>query len=58
MLVTIMICSDPECAEPVELWGELEELEATLCECGCALQAIAFCEGTAEAATLPLPLAA
>ena len=53
MLVAVMICSEPGCAEVQELWGEdLEELEAVLCDCGCALQAIAFCHGEVARAAL------
>ncbi len=56
-----LICSDPECGEVEDLWRELEELEATLCDCGCALLAIAFYEGVPLLAAdrqEPEPLAA
>jgi hypothetical protein len=50
VLVATLICSDPDCDEVVELWGELEELEAAICDCGCGLQAIAFSEDEPEPA--------
>jgi hypothetical protein len=44
-LYAILLCTDQACAEEFEAWGELEELEAMLCEsCGCALLPQAFCE--------------
>jgi hypothetical protein len=50
VLVATLICSDPDCDEVVELWRELEELEAAICDCGCGLQAIAFFEDEAQPA--------
>jgi hypothetical protein len=44
MLYITLICSDPECAEELEGWGDLDELETMVCECGCTVQAIAFSE--------------
>jgi hypothetical protein len=44
MLYAVLICSDPECAEEFEGWGEPGDLETMACDCGCTLQAIAFCE--------------
>ena len=44
MLYAILICSDPECAEEFEHFGEPAEFEKLACDCGCTLQAIAFCE--------------
>jgi hypothetical protein len=49
MLYAVLICSDEECAEEFEAWGEPGDFEKLACECGCTLQAIAFCEAqTAE----------
>lgn len=43
MLFAILICSDEACAETVEAWGELEELDHLTCDgCECVLQALAF----------------
>jgi hypothetical protein len=44
MLYAILICSDPDCAEELEAYGELEDFEKLACDCGCTLQAIAFGE--------------
>ncbi|HEX2233365.1 MAG TPA: hypothetical protein VHG69_08375 [Thermoleophilaceae bacterium] len=44
MLYAVLICSDEECAQEFEAWGEPDDFERLACECGCALQAIAFCE--------------
>jgi hypothetical protein len=44
MLYAILICSDPACAEEFESWGEPADFEQLACDCGCTLQAIAFCE--------------
>ena len=45
MLDATLICTDPDCAEELEAWGEPEQLEALLCVgCGCQLQALAFCD--------------
>jgi hypothetical protein len=52
MLYARLICSDVECAEEFEAWGEPGDFEALVCECGCTLQAIAFCE--AQPATIRL----
>ncbi len=44
MLWVTLICSDGECEYVVETAGELEELEAMACDCGCALQVISISE--------------
>jgi hypothetical protein len=45
MLYATLICTDPDCAEELEAWGEPEQLEVLLCvSCGCQLQPLAFCE--------------
>jgi hypothetical protein len=44
MLYAILICSDPACAEEFEAYGEPDDFERLACDCGCTLQAIAFCE--------------
>ena len=45
MLYATLICTDQDCAEELEAWGEPEQLEALPCvSCGCQLQALAFCE--------------
>jgi hypothetical protein len=44
VLYAILICSDPDCAQDFEGWGELDDFETMACECGCTLQALAFCE--------------
>ena len=53
MLYAILICSDPECAEEFEAWGDPANFDKLVCECGCTLQAIAFCE--AQPATIRPP---
>ena len=50
MLYATLICSDPECPEEFEAWGEPADFEPLMCDCGCTLQAIAFCE--AQPATI------
>ena len=57
MLYAILICSDPECAEEFEGYGEPAELEHLACECGCTLQAIAFCEAQPVQLAPPAQLA-
>ena len=42
MFLAQLLCSDESCAESIETWGTLEELEASACECGCALQLISL----------------
>jgi hypothetical protein len=44
MLYATLICSDPDCAEEFEAWGEPDDFEKLICDCGCTLEAIAFCE--------------
>jgi hypothetical protein len=45
MLYATLICSDPDCGEELEAWGEAGDFDALLCvSCGCELQALAFCE--------------
>jgi hypothetical protein len=63
MFIALLICSDESCAEELESWGTLEELEASACDCGCSLQVLAvseveFEEAVAPAAYAALPLAA
>ena len=43
MFVARVICSDSDCAEELEVHaGSLAELERLLCDCGCALELIAW----------------
>ena len=43
MLVARLICSDPECtAEAEATAGTLAELETLACDCGCALEVLAW----------------
>ena len=43
MFVARLICSDADCAEELEVHaGSVEELERLLCDCGCALELIAW----------------
>jgi hypothetical protein len=44
MFLAQLLCSDESCAESIETWGTLHELEASACECGCTLQVIAISE--------------
>jgi hypothetical protein len=45
MLYAILICTDQDCAEEFEAWGEPAEFDLMACEgCGCVLHAIAFCD--------------
>ena len=50
MLWVTLICSDSECEYVVEDAGELEELEAMACDCGCVLQVIEVSEAVDAAA--------
>ena len=40
MLLALLICSDDDCEAVYEAWGDLEELEALSCDCGCTLQVV------------------
>jgi hypothetical protein len=52
MLCATLICTDSACAEEFEAWGELDDLEALLCEgCGCVLQVIAVSEVSSATVT-------
>ena len=43
MFVARLICSDSDCAEEQEIHAaSLEELERLMCDCGCALELIAW----------------
>ena len=43
MFVARLICSDSDCAEESEFYaGTLAELERLMCDCGCALELIAW----------------
>ena len=43
MFVARLICSDSDCAEEQEIHaGSLAELERLMCDCGCALELIAW----------------
>ena len=53
MLWVTLICSDTACEYVVESAGELEELEAVACDCGCTLQVVDISE--AEDAVLSHP---
>jgi hypothetical protein len=44
LLYAILICSDPECAEELEAFGDPADFERLACDCGCTLEAIAFGE--------------
>jgi len=44
VLYAILICSDLDCAEEFESWGDTTDFERLACDCGCTLEAIAFCE--------------
>jgi hypothetical protein len=44
MLYATLICSDPACADEFEAYGGPDDFERLACDCGCTLQAIAFCE--------------
>ena len=44
MLWVTLICSDGECEYVVETAGELEDLEAMACDCGCTLQVVEISE--------------
>jgi hypothetical protein len=44
MLYATLICSDPDCAEELEAYGEPADLDRLACHCGCTLEAIAFYE--------------
>jgi hypothetical protein len=55
MLHATLICTDESCAEEFEVWGELHDFDALLCDgCGCALQVVALSE-TAPAPVTHLP---
>jgi hypothetical protein len=52
MLVARLICSDPECIEVFEARAvTLAELEALACDCGCALEIVAWPDAVEEPPT-------
>ena len=55
-----LVCSDPGCAE--EIAGDaatLRELDALICECGCALEVIGWPDVAGRVpAPVPVPVAA
>jgi hypothetical protein len=58
MLVARLICSDPECPETFEARADtLAELEALACDCGCALEIVAWPD-VLDASPAPLELVA
>jgi hypothetical protein len=58
MLHATLICTDEDCAETVEVWGELDALALVLCDgCDCLMQIIAVSE-PAPAPLVHLPLRA
>ena len=54
MVYALLVCSDGRCPESFETWGELTELEALACECGCALQLISVSDVEIEETALAL----
>ena len=63
MVHALLVCSDDDCPTELETAGTLEQLEELACDCGCTLQAIAFCEAQpveirAQAPRIELRLAA
>jgi hypothetical protein len=56
MLYATLICTNEECAREFEAWGDLADFEALACECGCTLQAIAFCEAQPATIRPPAPV--
>ena len=54
MFLVELVCSEESCDFTVETVGELLELEALVCDCGCCLQIVSISE--AEAAELRRPL--
>ena len=51
MFVARLICSDSDCAEEQEVHAEtLAELERLMCDCGCALELIAWPDWADESA--------
>lgn len=43
-----LICTDEDCAERIEAYGTLEEIEALACECGCTLTIVVIAERVEE----------
>jgi len=45
MLYAILICTDENCGEEFEAWGEPGDFDVMACEeCGCALEPLGYCE--------------
>ncbi len=58
MLHATLICTDDDCAETVEAWGDLDALALMLCDgCDCLMQIIAVSESE-PAPLVHLPLRA
>jgi hypothetical protein len=58
MLYATLLCTDEDCAETVEVWGELDALTLVLCDgCDCLMQIIDVSESE-PAPLVHLPLRA
>ena len=48
MVRALLICSDDDCTALFEAYGELEDIEALACSCGCGLAVVGWPEPLAE----------
>jgi hypothetical protein len=44
MVRALLICSDDECTALFEAYGELDDIEALACSCGCGLAVVGWPE--------------
>ena len=56
MFLVELVCSEESCELTIESVGELRELEALVCECGCCLQVVSISEAEAVEVRRPLEL--
>jgi hypothetical protein len=48
MVRALLICSDDACTALFEAYGQLEDIEALACSCGCGLAVVGWPESVAE----------
>ena len=57
MVRALLICSDDDCTALFEAHGELEEIEALACSCGCGLAMVGWPEPAEDGELELAPLA-
>ena len=44
MFLAVVMCSDDDCDEVLEVYGKLLELDTLSCDCGCGMQVLGWPE--------------